>query len=77
MLNWTTKPDFIAYNHQYAGNLSRKICKVLYKNLAVAWTVKSEEELERAKKGFDLIIFDSFIPKEGKNRIKTNKNGKK
>ena len=77
MLNWTTKPDFIAYNHQYAGNLSRKICKVLYKNLAVAWTVKSEEELERAKKDFDLIIFDSFIPKEGKNRIKTNKNGKK
>ena len=77
MMNWTTKPDFIAYNHQYAGNLSRSICRGLYKNLAVAWTIRNEEELAKAKKSFDLIIFDSFIPKEGKNRIKSNKNRKK
>lgn len=77
MMNWTTKPDFIAYNHQYAGNLSRRLCRGLYKNLAVAWTIKSEEELEKAKKSFDVIIFDSFMPKDGKNRIKTNKNRKK
>lgn len=77
MMNWTTKPDFIAYNHQYAGNLSRRICRGLYKNLAVAWTIRNEEELAKAKKSFDLIIFDSFIPKEGKNRIKSNKNRKK
>lgn len=77
MMNWTTKPDFIAYNHQYAGNLSRRICRGIYRNLAVAWTVKSEEELESAKKNFDIIIFDSFIPKDGKNRTKTNKNRKK
>lgn len=77
MMNWTTKPDFIAYNHQYAGNLSRRICRGIYRNLAVAWTIKSEEELERAKKNFDIIIFDSFMPKEGKNRTKTNKNRKK
>ena len=76
MMNWTTKPDFIAYNHQYAGNLSRRICRGLYKNLAVAWTIRNEEELVKAKKSFDLIIFDSFIPKEGKNRIKSNKNRK-
>jgi hypothetical protein len=43
----------------------------------VAWTIKNEEELARAKKGFDVIIFDSFIPKDGKNRIKSNKNRKK
>jgi glycerophosphoryl diester phosphodiesterase len=77
MMNWTTKPDFIAYNHQYAGNLSRKICRGLYRNLAVAWTIRNEEELAKAKKNFDLIIFDSFIPKDGKNRIKSNKNRKK
>lgn len=77
MMNWTTKPDFIAYNHLYAGNLSRKICRGLYRNLAVAWTIRNEEELAKAKKNFDLIIFDSFIPKDGKNRIKSNKNRKK
>ena len=84
LLNWTTKPDFIAYNHLYSGNLSRKLCRGLYRNPAVAWTVKSEDELERAKKNFDLIIFDSFLPADGKkrmqinkNRTKTNKNRKK
>ena len=77
MMNWITKPDFIAYNHQYDGNLSRRLCRSLYRNLAVAWTIKSEEELEKAKKNFDIIIFDSFMPKDGKNRIKTNKNRKK
>lgn len=62
LLNGATKPDFVAYNHQYAGNFSRRICHRLYRNLAVAWTIKSQEELERARKKFDLFIFDSFIP---------------
>lgn len=62
LLNWMTKPDFIAYNHKYAGNLSRKICHGLYRNLAVAWTIKSRQELEQAASRFDLFIFDSFIP---------------
>lgn len=63
LLNWMTKPDFIAYNHKYADAVSRRLCRKLYKNLAVGWTVKSREELEAAKENFDLIIFDSFIPK--------------
>lgn len=62
LLNWMTKPDFVAYNHKYAGNLSRKICRKLYKNLAVAWTIKNRQELETAKEEFDMFIFDSFIP---------------
>lgn len=62
LLNWMTKPDFIAYNHKYADTVSRKLCKSLYKNLSVAWTIKSQQELEAARKSFDLIIFDSFIP---------------
>ena len=62
LLNWMTKPDFIAYNHKYADNLSRKICHGLYRNLAVAWTIKSRQELEQADGKFDLFIFDSFIP---------------
>lgn len=62
LLNWIGQPDFIAYNHKYAGNLSRRICRGLYKNMAVAWTIKSEEELEAAKDSFDLFIFDSFLP---------------
>lgn len=62
MLNWITKPDFVAYNHKYADVKARKICRSFYKNMAVAWTIKNQEELEKARKKFDVFIFDSFIP---------------
>lgn len=62
LLNWITKPDFIAYNHKYAQILARRICRSLYKNMAVAWTIKSQEELEMARNKFDIFIFDSFLP---------------
>lgn len=67
LLNFITKPDFIAYNHKYYWTLSRQICKKLYRNLAVAWTIKSQKELEARKKDFDLFIFDSFIPEREKD----------
>ncbi len=62
LLNWITKPDFIAYNHKYADIAARRICRKLYRSMAVAWTIKSQEELEKAKGQFDIFIFDSFIP---------------
>lgn len=78
LLNWMTKPDFIAYNHKYADTISRRLCRSLYKNLAVGWTIKSQEELEEAKESFDLIIFDSFLPKkENEKDIWENKKQKK
>ena len=65
LFNFLTRPDFIAYNHRYYNNLSRTICRNIYKNTAAAWTIKDEEQLRKAKKYFDIFIFDSFIPKEG------------
>ncbi|MBQ8627447.1 MAG: glycerophosphodiester phosphodiesterase [Agathobacter sp.] len=56
--NFLTRPDFIAYNHEHAHNISRRICKALG-GLSVAYTIKSGEEYERAKNKFDLFIFDS------------------
>ena len=60
--NFITKPDFIAYNAQNYKNLSRRICRKLYKNLAVTWTIKSQEQLDEMRDHFDLFIFDSFVP---------------
>lgn len=60
--NVATRPDFIAYQHSDASNLSRRIARRLGA-LSVAWTIKSQEQLETARKHFDLFIFDSFIPK--------------
>ncbi len=64
LTNFLSRPDFVAYNHKYPNGLSRKICRGLYKNMAVAWTIRSEEELAEAKKHFEVFIFDSFLPKE-------------
>lgn len=61
--NFLSKPDFIAYNHMYEGNLSRRICRSLYKAKSAAWTIRSEKELKKAAGAFDVFIFDSFIPK--------------
>lgn len=62
LLNFLAKPDFIAYNHHHADSVSRRICRKLYRNLAVAWTIRSKEELDAAREHFELFIFDSFMP---------------
>lgn len=60
--NCVTRPDFIAYNHKYEKNISRRLARRLFKGKAAAWTVRSEEELKKVKRHFDVYIFDSFIP---------------
>ena len=47
--NCYTAPDFIAYNVKYRRNPSRCLCHGLFRNLAAAWTVRSEKELEEAR----------------------------
>lgn len=61
--NAAARPDFIAYKHSDASNLSFRLTKRMGA-LSVAWTIKSQTQLEAAKKHFDLFIFDSFIPKK-------------
>lgn len=69
LMNFICKPDFVAYNHRHHNMLSRRICRRLYGNTAVAWTIKSEQELQAAEKHFDLFIFDSFIPEIPRNTL--------
>jgi hypothetical protein len=46
------------------GLWSYRVCKRLYHAVSFGWTVRSEEDLHRAEKEFDGIIFDSFCPKK-------------
>ena len=62
LTNFITRPDFIAYNCCFKKEPSRIICRKLFKNLAVAWTVKDQEELDSVKDDFDLFIFEGFTP---------------
>ncbi len=62
LFNFVTRPDFIAYDCRDLEEPSRKICKGLYGNIPVSWTVKSQEQLDSIRKQFDVYIFEGFIP---------------
>ena len=60
LLNCLGRPDFIAYNHKFKNNVSRLICRYLFRALSVAYTIKSQDELDKCKKDVDLFIFEGF-----------------
>jgi glycerophosphoryl diester phosphodiesterase len=64
MLNFITRPDFIAYDAVYWHNLSRRLCHDLYKNTAVAWTIRSQEQLNERNKDYDVFIFEHFTARK-------------
>lgn len=64
LLNFYTKPDYIAYDCLNTSNLSFKIVSKIYKTECVAWTIKSQKQLQENKNKYKCFIFDSFIPKK-------------
>lgn len=62
MLNFITKPDFVAYNYKHANNFSRRVVRKLFRNVSAAWTIKDQKALDENRGKFDIFIFDSFIP---------------
>jgi len=63
LINVLGRPDFVAYSHKSADSLGRNLTRILGAK-AVAWTIRSKEELNRNRKKFDLFIFEGFIPEE-------------
>lgn len=64
LLNFYTKPDFIAYHHIYKKGLSYTICRKLYRVKTIAWTIQNQKDYMDNQKYFELFIFDSFIPED-------------
>ena len=64
LLNFLAKPNYIAYNHKYKEDFSFKICKKIFRPITVAWTIRSQEELDNSIKDFDLFIFERFTPQD-------------
>ena len=62
MLNFLSRPDFVAYNYRYKNQPSFFLCRHLFKVVSAAWTVRSEAVLKKVSNVFEVIIFDSFIP---------------
>lgn len=62
--NVLTRPDYVAYDIKNSDNLSFRIISKLYKGECVAWTIKNQEQLIKAKEYYKQFIFDSFIPEK-------------
>lgn len=62
MLDFLSKPDFIAYDRQYAYQFSFRLCRRLYKPVCVAWTVRSREHIKKGRRSFTAFIFEGFDP---------------
>ncbi|MCQ2466819.1 MAG: glycerophosphodiester phosphodiesterase [Clostridia bacterium] len=75
LFNAWCKPDFISYNHEYPSKIALKVCKSFYNCNMVGWNIKSSENLDYAKKFFEVYIFDSFVPetKDKKEELTTQK----
>lgn len=62
LFNHSARPDFIAFHKEHINLVTVNVCKKVYKPQMAAWTIKSENELEKAREYFDMFIFDSFVP---------------
>ena len=61
LLNFKSRPNFIAYELEGNNNISLKVLHSKgYPSLA--WNVKSEDDMEKAYESFDNIIFDNTLP---------------
>ncbi|MBE6995272.1 MAG: glycerophosphodiester phosphodiesterase [Ruminococcaceae bacterium] len=62
LVNVLSRPDFVAYDVRYFRNLSFRVCRAVFRPLTVAWTVKSQAQLDECRRAYDLFIFEGFIP---------------
>ncbi|MFA6796395.1 MAG: glycerophosphodiester phosphodiesterase family protein [Bacilli bacterium] len=77
MFNIISRPDFIAYKCNNSHHISNFICKYIYGLIMVTWTVKSQRDLNKKEKFFDILIFDSFIPQKRTSYQRRRKNKKR
>lgn len=63
ILNFLTRPDFIAYNIHHAHLLRYRVLRRM-NCFGAGWTVRSAKELKEAQGSFDAFIFEGFKPEE-------------
>ena len=63
LMNFLTKPDFIAYDYKDRGNLCLRWCKKFYKVQEVSWTVRSKQDMQALEQDKCLVIFEKFDPR--------------
>ncbi len=63
LLNFGTVPDFVAYHFAHRNTTpSVFLCRKLWKAQGVSWTIRSQEDFDKAKAEGWLPIFENFQP---------------
>lgn len=64
MTNFLTRPQFEAYDFHARGLLSLQAARKLFGMQEVSWTLRTEEEYQKAKALGNLCIFERFLPEK-------------
>ena len=62
LLNFLTKPDFVAYRFSDRKTFSNVLCRKIWKMQGVTWTIKNATDFTAAKEEGWLPIFEGFRP---------------
>ncbi len=62
VLNFLTKPDFVAYKFEDRKGISNFLARKLWGMQGASWTIRSKEDLLQAEEEGWIPIFESFIP---------------
>jgi glycerophosphoryl diester phosphodiesterase len=62
LLNFMTRPDFIAYRYTDRNNLSFRLCRYLFKAQEASWTVTDIDTQHALETENSMIIFEQYNP---------------
>lgn len=60
LVNFLSRPDFIAYGYESDTNLSFRFVANVFRPLMAAWTVRDERTYHELQKYYDIQIFEQF-----------------
>lgn len=60
LVNFLSRPDFVAYGYKTDANLSFRFVANVFRPLLAAWTVKDESVYHELQKYYDIQIFEQF-----------------
>ena len=63
LFNFMSRPDFLSFDFQGKKSFMRRVVTLLGA-FPVAWTFKSQKDIDDCKKDFKTYIFEEFIPKQ-------------
>ena len=62
LLNFLTRPDFIAYKFEDRHKLSPRLCEALWHAQPVRWTIRTKQDLDTCECEGAIPIFEQFDP---------------